>query len=183
VTTAAPPRTALDESNVLSALIVVDDSAAAPRAIVYAGDLARRDGGRLTLMWLVKPARSAGSGPFLVPIPQENEERAESNLLSLAALVPEEVPVSVRTIVTDGVPVDPVLQRAHGAQHDAIIIAVHPERNPFKGCLCCALRRRTEVPVVMFGSSGPQPECCVSGQLRRWTRHAASRWLTRLRGR
>lgn len=142
-----------------SGLVVVDESRASAQAVVHAADLAQRDRARLTLIWVLEQARSAGAGPYFVVIPEANEQAAQRALLYLAALVPPEVPL--HTILCRGLVSDEIVRRANAAEHDAIVIGSGRTGFSVIGkCLSCAVRRKSAVPVITIRASGSQGYCC-----------------------
>ncbi len=102
-------------------LVAVDGSEASTGALAEAVELARRGGGRLTLIGVAVPARRFG-WPYFVPYPttDELEREAEEIVERAEALVPDAVPV--RTVVGSGPAAKAILERAEQGGHDLIVM-------------------------------------------------------------
>jgi nucleotide-binding universal stress UspA family protein len=106
-----------------SILVAVDGSEPATEALQQAIDLARGEGGRLTLISVAAPPRWLGNpGPYIAPVPleEELERRAQQVVEEAEALVPEDVPVS--TVVRRGSAAKAILERVEAGQHDLVVM-------------------------------------------------------------
>jgi nucleotide-binding universal stress UspA family protein len=105
-----------------SILVAVDGSPAARAALMQAIDLARTEGGRLTLISVASPPRwQVAAGPYYVPLTDDELERDARETLDRAeSLVPEGVPVS--TALRRGRVAEEILKRVEAGEHDLVVV-------------------------------------------------------------
>ena len=103
-------------------LVAVDGSQAATEALEGAIELARRTGGRVTLISVAVPPRWRLAGPYFTPFPSDDElvQQAEAILDRAEALVPDGVPVA--TVVRSGPAAHAILDRVEQGDHDLIVM-------------------------------------------------------------
>jgi nucleotide-binding universal stress UspA family protein len=149
-------------------LVAIDASPMAMSALEEAIDVARSEGGRLTLVGVAAPPRLVFSaGPMYVPYPTQDELlRGVRDVLERAeALVPPEIPVS--TVVRAGSPAAEIVKRAREGEHDLVVVGSHRRGlvgSAFLGSVSRKVVARSPVPVLVAGSprrgsadSGAQP--------------------------
>lgn len=142
-----------------SILVPVDGSPSAEQALCEAIDLARSAGARLTLISVATPPRwPVATGPYLVPLPSEEElERgAEALLERLEALVPEDVPVC--SVLRRGHVATAILDRIRDGEHDLVVMGSRGRARLCSllfGSVSQAVIERSPVPVLVVGSPAP----------------------------
>jgi nucleotide-binding universal stress UspA family protein len=136
-----------------SILVAVDGSPAAGKALEEAVDLARSEGGRLTLISVAEVPRWRFSGfPLAVPFPDEAElvREAERIVEQAEELVPEDVPVS--TVVRRGPVAKAILKRIDTGEHDLVVVGsrgLGPTGSLILGSVSRAVLARSPVPVLV----------------------------------
>jgi nucleotide-binding universal stress UspA family protein len=105
-----------------SILVAIDDSEAASAVLSEAIDLARGEGARLTLISVAADPWNLNTGPYIAPVPTEDERvrYAEEVLARAEALVPEDVPVV--TVVRNGPAAKAILERVALGGHDLVVM-------------------------------------------------------------
>ncbi|MGH3040170.1 MAG: universal stress protein [Gaiellaceae bacterium] len=152
-----------------SILVAVDGSKSAERALLEAVELARAVGARLTLISVATPPRwPVAAGPYLVPLPSEDElERgAEALLERLEELVPEDVPVC--SVVRRGNVASAILDRVRDAEHDLVVMGSRghgPLRTLLLGSVSQAVLDHSRVPVLVVRSAAGAPGCADSSEV------------------
>jgi nucleotide-binding universal stress UspA family protein len=104
-------------------LVAVDGSGHADRALAEAIDLARSQGGWLTLLYVAyQPVWLVGPSPYVLPLPSEEALREEAHWIVQAAA--ERVPddVEARTVVRSGRPGDEILKQVEEGGHDLVVM-------------------------------------------------------------
>lgn len=103
-------------------LVAVDGSQAATDALEDAVELARRAGGRLTLISVAVPIRWRLASPYMPPFPTDAElvHQAEDVLDRAEARVPENVPACA--IVRKGDAAKAILERIEQGEHDLVVM-------------------------------------------------------------
>ena len=103
-------------------LVAVDGSHLATAALEEAIEMARRTGGRLTLISVAAPIRWRPSGPYMVPFPTEDElaRQAQEVVDRAEALVPSDVPAS--TLVRSGPAAEAIVKRVDQGEHDLVVM-------------------------------------------------------------
>jgi nucleotide-binding universal stress UspA family protein len=133
-----------------SILVAWDGSEHAKRALGEAVDLARTQGGRLTLLTVAAPLRV---WPGYVPPISEADliNSAEKILAEGEALVPDGIPVSGRTAAGD--PGLELVKRAGVGEHDLIVMGSRGRgavRSAFLGSVSHYVLNHTTVPVLII---------------------------------
>jgi nucleotide-binding universal stress UspA family protein len=148
-----------------SILVAWDGSEHAKRALAEAVDLARTQGGRLTLQTVAPPLHV---WPGYIPPISEADllSAAEKILAEGKALVPEGIPVSGRTAAGD--PGVELVRRAAAADHDLIVMGSRGRgaiRSAVLGSVSHFVLNHTAVPVLIIhdgrresGASVPEGE-------------------------
>lgn len=146
-----------------SILVAWDGSEHAKRALAEAVDLARTQGGRLTLQTVAAPLRVWPG--YVPPISEADLISSAEKILAVGeALVPDGVPVSGRTVVGD--PGLELVKRAAAADHDLIVMGSRGRgavRSAFLGSVSHFVLNHTTVPVLIIhdgasesGASAPE---------------------------
>ena len=138
-------------------LVAVDGSEAATAALEKAIELARRGGGRLTLISVAAPPRWRLAGPFVVPYPNEEElvREAQDVVQRAQELVPDDVPVS--TVVRTRPAAAAILDRVEQGEHDLVVMGsrgLGPASSLFLGSVSRAVLVRSPVPVLIHPAHG-----------------------------
>jgi nucleotide-binding universal stress UspA family protein len=148
------------------ALVPLDGSRLARRAVGPAARLLERPGGALTLLRVVVPVTPSGLGPADVPsgvdvsATEAMEEQAEERLEATARELRERLDLEVRSrVVRDPHPAAAVLRAASDAEADAVALATHGRgglRRVLLGSVADKVVRgaRTPVLVVRPGDDG-----------------------------
>jgi nucleotide-binding universal stress UspA family protein len=138
--------------------VAVDGSPSSERALREAVELARAVAGRLTLISVASPPRwPVTAGPYLVPLPSEDElaRQAEALVERLEALVPEDVPVS--TVTRRGPVAAAILDRVRDGEHDLVVMGSRgrgPLCTLLLGSVSQAVLDRSPVPVLVVRCDG-----------------------------
>jgi nucleotide-binding universal stress UspA family protein len=136
-------------------LVAIDASPTAMTALEEAIDVARSEGGRLTLVGVATPPRLVFSaGPMYVPYPTQDELlRGVRDVLERAeALVPPDIPVS--TVVRAGSPAAEIVKRASEGEHDLVVVGSHRRGvvgSALLGSVSRKVAARSPVPVLVAG--------------------------------
>ena len=136
-------------------LVAIDASQTAMTALEEAIDVARSEGGRLTLVGVAAPPRLVfATGPIYVPYPTQDElVRGVRDLLERAeALVPPDIPVS--TVVRTGSPAAEIVKRAREGEHDLVVVGSHGRGlvgSALFGSVSRKVAARSPVPVLVAG--------------------------------
>jgi nucleotide-binding universal stress UspA family protein len=136
-----------------SILVAVDGSPAAAHALEEAVELARAEGGRLTLISVAEAPRWAFSGfPLAVPFPNEAQllREAEQVVERAEAQVPDDVPVS--TVVRRGSIVKEILKRIEAGEHDLVVVGsrgLGPAGSLLLGSVSRGVLAKSPVPVLV----------------------------------
>ena len=140
-------------------LVAVDGSEAATEALKEAIKLARRSGGRLTLLSVVVPPRSVAITMYATPLAVEDELAREAHAVveRATALVPDDVPVS--TLVRRGPAADAILERVEQGDHDVVVMGsrrLGVAGSLLLGSVSRTVLARSPVPVLVHpaGASG-----------------------------
>jgi nucleotide-binding universal stress UspA family protein len=146
-----------------SILVAWDGSEHAKRALGEAIDLARAQGGRLTLLTVAAPLH-AWPG-YVPPVSQSDLISASEGILAEGeALVPEGIPVSGRT--ASGDPGAELVKRAAAANHDLIVMGSRGRgvvRSAVLGSVSHFVLNHTTVPVLIVhdGDDGSPADAAV----------------------
>jgi nucleotide-binding universal stress UspA family protein len=135
-----------------SILVAIDESEAASAALGEAIDLARSEGARLTLISVAASPRILATGPYIPPVPTEDElvRRAEEVLARAEALVPEDVPVV--TVIRRGAAAEGILERIELGGHDLVVMGsrgLGRVGGVLLGSVSGAVAARSPVPVLI----------------------------------
>jgi nucleotide-binding universal stress UspA family protein len=135
-----------------SILVAVDGSEAAGQALREAIDLARAEGGRLTLISVAAPPRSFAFPGLYMPGPGEHDlaREAQKHVGEAEALVPNDVPVS--TVVRSGPAAKAILKRIEAGQHDLVVMGsrgLGPAGSLLLGSVSRAVLAQSSVPVLI----------------------------------
>jgi nucleotide-binding universal stress UspA family protein len=143
-----------------SILAAVDGSGAAAAALEEAIALARRTGGRLTLISVAVPPRRLGS-PYFVPYPTDEQlaREAQETVERAAALVPDDVPVS--TVVRSGPAAQAILERLEQGEHDLVVMGSRGlglTGSLLLGSVGRAVMAESPVPVLVYPARAPRTQ-------------------------
>jgi nucleotide-binding universal stress UspA family protein len=144
-----------------SILVAIDESEATITALREAIDLARGEGARLTLISVAASPRILSTGPYIAPVPTEDElvRQAEKALARAEALVPEDVPVV--TVVRRGPAAREILRRIELGGHDLVVLGsrgLGPVGGLLLGSVSRAVVAHSPVPVLIARSASPDAE-------------------------
>ena len=146
--------------------LVVAEAGETGRAAVLAGiECAQRNGGRLAVVYLLQPDRSAwlgGAGPFCcaVPPPQGLDELATGGQVLAAARadVPLDMPVCTQLLTGRESHYKQVLVAAQTLGCDAIIVPMARQFPSLRRGLGAALARHSEIPIGLIGRASSSSE-------------------------
>lgn len=136
-----------------SILVAVDGSSSSIKALEEAVDIARSEGGRLTLISVATlPRWPVSFGPFATPYwtDAELERQAREVLDRAEAIVPDDVPVS--SIVGHGPAAEAILNRVECARHDLVVMGsrgLGPAGALILGSVSRAVLAHSPVPVLI----------------------------------
>jgi nucleotide-binding universal stress UspA family protein len=144
-----------------SILVAIDESEGANAALSEAIDLARREGARLTLISVAASPRVLSTGPYIAPVPTEDElvRHAEKVLARAEALVPENVPVV--TVVRRGLAAREILKRIELGGHDLVVLGSRGRGRlggVLLGSVSGAVIAHSPVPVLIARGASPDAE-------------------------
>ena len=150
--------------------LVVAEAGEAGRAAVLAGiECAGRNGGRLSVVYLLKPDHSAwlgAAGPFCCAVlpPQELDEVAtgEQVLAAARADVPFDIPVCTQLLTGPRSHYKQVLVAAETLGCDAIIVPISRQLPSLRRGLEAALARHSQLPVGLIKRAQPSSEKTAS---------------------
>jgi nucleotide-binding universal stress UspA family protein len=144
-----------------SILVALDESDAATTALSEAIDLARAEGARLTLISVAASPRILATGPYIPPVPTEDElvRHTEKVLARAEALVPEDVPVV--TVARRGHAATEILKRIELGGHDLVVLgsrALGRVSGVLLGSVSGAVAAHSSVPVLIARGASPDAE-------------------------
>jgi nucleotide-binding universal stress UspA family protein len=144
-----------------SILVAIDGSEAANTAVSEAIDLARGEGARLTLISVPASPRILATGPYIPPVPTEDElvRHAEKVLARAEALVPEDV--LVVTVVRRGPTAGAILEQIELGGHDLVVLGsrrVGRVGGLLLGSVSADVAGHSPVPVLIARGAAPDAE-------------------------
>jgi len=136
-----------------------DFSDLAANAFHAAFALARAHGARLILLYVQQP-QEVVQGEFGLS-PPEPEETDADILDKLDALIPDDSPVEVESLVAHGMPADAIVQVAKENHCDLIVLGTHGRKGLarlFYGNVADSVTRAAPCPVLALRSSETEAE-------------------------
>src|SRR3954464_3308102 len=139
-------------------LVAVDGSPDADAALAHAGELARDQRARLTLLTAIPPMPATALLATGAAPPRSEAVRHYADLLrQAAATLPEDV--SVTTLLVEGPPARALIERARSGAFDLIVMGSHgPSRPPPSRRGGGSQRALHASPIPVLLTRAPEPE-------------------------
>src|SRR3954452_20746138 len=140
-------------------LVAVDGSPDAEAALAHAGELARDQRARLTLLTAIPPIPAAALLATGAAPPRSEVIKHYSDLLrEAAATLPEDV--SVTTLLVEGPPAKALVERSKSGSFDLIVMGSHGHRRlhtSLLGCVSQNVLHCSPIPVLLTRAPEPEP--------------------------
>src|SRR4051812_21983834 len=141
-------------------LVAVDGSPDADAALAHAGELARDQRARLTLLTAIPPTPATAMLATGAAPPRNEVVRHYSELLrQAAATVPEDV--SVTTLLVEGPPAKALIERSRSGAFDLIVMGSHGHgrlHTTLLGCVSQKVLHASPIPVLLTRAPDPEPK-------------------------
>src|SRR3954452_2843455 len=139
-------------------LVAVDGSPDADAALAHAGELARDQRARLTLLTAIPPIPATALLATGAAPPRSEVVRHYSDLLrQAAATLPEDV--SVTTLLVEGPPAKALIERAKSGAFDLIVMGSHGHgrlHTSLLGCVSQKVLHASPIPVLLTRAAEPE---------------------------
>jgi len=139
-------------------LVAVDGSPDAEAALVHAGELARDQRARLTLLTAIPPIPATALLATGAAPPRSEVIKHYSDLLrEAAATLPDDV--SVTTLLVEGPPAKALIERSRSGAFDLIVMGSHGHgrlHTSLLGCVSQKVLHCSPIPVLL--TRAPEPE-------------------------
>src|SRR3954471_12297581 len=140
-------------------LVAVDGSPDAEAALAHAGERARGQRGRLTLLTVIPPTPATALLATGAAPPRSEVVRHYGELLrQAAASVPADV--SVTTLLVEGPPAKALIERARSGAFDLIVMGSHGHgrlHTTLLGCVSQKVLHCSPIPVLRTRAPEPEP--------------------------
>src|SRR3954451_25224025 len=140
-------------------LVAVDGSPDAEAALAHAGELARDQRARLTLLTAIPPIPATALLATGAPPPRSEVIKHYSDLLrEAAATLPADV--SVTTLLVEGTPAKALVERSRSGAFDLIVMGSHGHgrlHTSLLGCVSQKVLSASPIPVLLTRAPVPEP--------------------------
>jgi nucleotide-binding universal stress UspA family protein len=140
-------------------LVAVDGSPDAEAALTHAGELARDQRARLTLLTAIPPIPATALLATGAAPPRSEVVKHYSELLrQAAATLPEDV--SVTTLLVEGPPAKALIERARSGAFDLVVMGSHGHgrlHTTLLGCVSQKVLHASPVPVLLARAPCEEP--------------------------
>src|SRR3954449_13371818 len=140
-------------------LVAVDGSPDADAALAHAGELARDQRARLTLLTAIPPMPATALLATGAAPPRSEGVRHYSDLLRrAAATLPEDI--SVTTLLVEGPAAKALIERARSGAFDLIVMGSHGHgrlHQSLLGCVSQKVLHASPIPVLLTRAAAEEP--------------------------